>query len=61
MMLKETNRRSSTLRTYAGDTSLPGGRVDPEDTTVEDTAVSIYNSLIWGDILHALLLATRSL
>ena len=32
-------RRSSTLRTYAGDTSLPGGKVDPSDETLEDTAV----------------------
>ncbi|KDQ63951.1 hypothetical protein JAAARDRAFT_682725, partial [Jaapia argillacea MUCL 33604] len=32
------SRRSSTLRTYAGDTSLPGGKVDPEDRTIEDTA-----------------------
>ncbi|KDR84421.1 hypothetical protein GALMADRAFT_111732 [Galerina marginata CBS 339.88] len=32
------SRRSSTLRTYAGDTSLPGGRVDPEDKSIEDTA-----------------------
>ncbi|KAL0950325.1 hypothetical protein HGRIS_010297 [Hohenbuehelia grisea] len=34
------NRRSATLRSYAGDTSLPGGKVDPEDKTFEDTAVS---------------------
>ncbi|KAJ7863983.1 NUDIX hydrolase domain-like protein [Mycena olivaceomarginata] len=32
------NRRSSTLRSYAGDTSLPGGKVDPEDRTIEETA-----------------------
>jgi 8-oxo-dGTP pyrophosphatase MutT (NUDIX family) len=32
--------RSSSLRTYAGDTSLPGGKVDPDDNTIEDTAVS---------------------
>ncbi|PFH48984.1 hypothetical protein AMATHDRAFT_148630 [Amanita thiersii Skay4041] len=32
------SRRSSTLRTYAGDTSLPGGKVDPEDKSMEDTA-----------------------
>jgi len=30
--------RSTSLRTYAGDTSLPGGKVDPEDNTIEDTA-----------------------
>ncbi|KIM77283.1 hypothetical protein PILCRDRAFT_24230, partial [Piloderma croceum F 1598] len=30
--------RSTSLRTYAGDTSLPGGKVDPEDRTIEDTA-----------------------
>ncbi|KAG5637811.1 hypothetical protein H0H81_003143 [Sphagnurus paluster] len=32
------SRRSANLRTYAGDTSLPGGKADPEDATVEDTA-----------------------
>ncbi|TFK33195.1 NUDIX hydrolase domain-like protein [Crucibulum laeve] len=32
------SRRSANLRTYAGDTSLPGGKVDPEDRTLEDTA-----------------------
>lgn len=26
------------MRTYAGDTSLPGGKVDPEDKSIEDTA-----------------------
>lgn len=34
-------RRSATLRTYAGDTSLPGGKVDPEDKSIEDTAVGV--------------------
>ncbi|KAI6043657.1 NUDIX hydrolase domain-like protein [Pisolithus marmoratus] len=32
------SRRSSALREYAGDTALPGGKVDPRDATVEDTA-----------------------
>ncbi|TFL00688.1 hypothetical protein BDV98DRAFT_109112 [Pterulicium gracile] len=32
------SRRSSQLRSYAGDTSLPGGKVDREDKTLEDTA-----------------------
>jgi len=32
------NRRSTTLKSYAGDTSLPGGRYDPGDTSSEDTA-----------------------
>lgn len=40
------SRRSLTLRTYAGDTSLPGGKVDPEDKTLEDTAVSRIYLLI---------------
>ncbi|KAE9387749.1 WD40 repeat-like protein [Gymnopus androsaceus JB14] len=31
-------RRASTLRSFAGDTSLPGGKMDPEDKTIEDTA-----------------------
>ncbi|KAF8805986.1 hypothetical protein BYT27DRAFT_7339260 [Phlegmacium glaucopus] len=32
------SRRSASLRTYAGDTSLPGGKVEPQDKTIEDTA-----------------------
>jgi len=32
------SRRSASLRTYAGDTSLPGGKVEHEDKTIEDTA-----------------------
>lgn len=32
------SRRSSSMRTYAGDTSLPGGKVDPTDKSLEDTA-----------------------
>ncbi|KAF8839314.1 hypothetical protein BDN67DRAFT_886071, partial [Paxillus ammoniavirescens] len=32
------SRRSEALRTYAGDTALPGGKIDPRDVTVEDTA-----------------------
>ncbi|KAL1706364.1 NUDIX hydrolase domain-like protein [Schizophyllum commune] len=32
------SRRSSTLRTYAGDTSLPGGKVEVTDRSFEDTA-----------------------
>ncbi|KAF7432538.1 hypothetical protein PC9H_004479 [Pleurotus ostreatus] len=32
------SRRSATLRSYAGDTSLPGGKVDLGDRTFEDTA-----------------------
>ncbi|PCH40719.1 hypothetical protein WOLCODRAFT_70305 [Wolfiporia cocos MD-104 SS10] len=32
------SRRASTLRTYAGDTSLPGGKWDPQDKNIEWTA-----------------------
>ncbi|KAJ3903116.1 NUDIX hydrolase domain-like protein [Lentinula edodes] len=32
------SKRASTLRSFAGDTSLPGGKMDPEDKTIEDTA-----------------------
>lgn len=32
------NRRSANLRTYAGDTSLPGGRVEDSDATFEEAA-----------------------
>ncbi|KAH9065153.1 hypothetical protein EDB83DRAFT_2263938 [Lactarius deliciosus] len=36
------SRRAKTLRSYAGDTALPGGRVDDVDETIEDTAVRTY-------------------
>ncbi|KAG1848912.1 NUDIX hydrolase domain-like protein [Suillus subluteus] len=32
------SRRSASLRQYAGDTALPGGKVDPQDSSAEDTA-----------------------
>ncbi|CAE6519209.1 unnamed protein product [Rhizoctonia solani] len=32
------SRRSLAMRTYGGDTSLPGGRVEPKDRSIEDTA-----------------------
>ncbi|KAG8763462.1 hypothetical protein FRC15_007991 [Serendipita sp. 397] len=32
------SRRSATLSSYAGDTALPGGRVDRKDSSLEDTA-----------------------
>ncbi|KAG1729988.1 NUDIX hydrolase domain-like protein [Suillus lakei] len=32
------SRRSASLRQYAGDTALPGGKVEHQDITVEDTA-----------------------
>ena len=38
-------RRSKTLRTYAGDTSLPGGKMEPRDRNVEDTAVCTPSEL----------------
>lgn len=34
-------RRSDALRAFAGDTALPGGRVDVLDETIEDAAVSL--------------------
>ena len=33
------NRRAKTLSSYAGDTALPGGKIDDADKTVEETAV----------------------
>jgi hypothetical protein len=33
------DRRAKTLSSYAGDTALPGGKIDDDDKTVEDTAV----------------------
>jgi 8-oxo-dGTP pyrophosphatase MutT (NUDIX family) len=41
MLMFAAHRRASTLRSFAGDTSLPGGKMDPEDRTIEDTAVSL--------------------
>jgi len=32
------SRRAETLRTFPGDTSLPGGRYEPGDKNLEDTA-----------------------
>ncbi|KAI0002901.1 NUDIX hydrolase domain-like protein, partial [Russula compacta] len=32
------SQRAKTLNSYAGDTALPGGRIDDEDKTIEDTA-----------------------
>ncbi|KAH7335271.1 NUDIX hydrolase domain-like protein [Rhizoctonia solani] len=32
------SRRSLALRAYGGDTSLPGGRMEPKDRSIEDTA-----------------------
>ncbi|KAG1788855.1 uncharacterized protein HD556DRAFT_1496067 [Suillus plorans] len=40
------SRRSASLRQYAGDTALPGGKVEPQDITTEDTAVPIWNSFV---------------
>jgi 8-oxo-dGTP pyrophosphatase MutT (NUDIX family) len=33
------DRRAKTLSSYAGDTALPGGKIDDNDETIEDTAV----------------------
>lgn len=33
-------RRSDALNAFAGDTALPGGKIDAQDVTVEDAAVS---------------------
>lgn len=33
------------MRTYAGDTSLPGGKWDPGDRSLEHTAVGVSNRL----------------
>lgn len=52
--------RSANLRTYAGDTSLPGGRVEDSDATFEEAAVSfdIYHLCLFKYHLSS---ATRSL
>jgi hypothetical protein len=62
-------RRSPTLRTYAGDTSLPGGRWDPEDRNLEETAVrapwfrlslSMFNYHSAGKLSKKYVSSTRS-
>ena len=47
-------RRSSSLRTYAGDTSLPGGKFESGDKDLEDTAVCLVQ-IVWYafDIIFA--------
>ncbi|KAG9317941.1 hypothetical protein JVU11DRAFT_2174 [Chiua virens] len=35
------SRRTDTLRAFAGDTALPGGKMEPQDRTVEETAVGL--------------------
>ena len=47
-------RRSSSLRTYAGDTSLPGGKFESGDKDLEDTAVCLVQ-IVWCafDIIFA--------
>lgn len=52
--------RSASLRTYAGDTSLPGGKVDPDDKTIEDTAVSSRSTLYYR-ALNLVMIAQGSL
>ncbi|KAF8757736.1 Rhomboid family [Rhizoctonia solani] len=37
-LLSRSFSRSLGLRTYGGDTSLPGGRMEPNDRSIEDTA-----------------------
>ncbi|KAH7098676.1 NUDIX hydrolase domain-like protein [Auriculariales sp. MPI-PUGE-AT-0066] len=32
------SQRANSMNSYAGDTALPGGRVDPQDRSLEDTA-----------------------
>ena len=46
VLLMNFARRAASLRAYAGDTALPGGKVDEGDRTLEDTAVSLQNLLL---------------
>jgi 8-oxo-dGTP pyrophosphatase MutT (NUDIX family) len=50
MLVFLANSRADTLRSYAGDTALPGGKVDADDETIEDTAVRLTFVNINGDI-----------
>lgn len=43
-----TGRRASHLRTYAGDTVLPGGKWEPRDKSYEWTAVGILAVMVLG-------------
>jgi 8-oxo-dGTP pyrophosphatase MutT (NUDIX family) len=43
------DRRAKTLSSYAGDTALPGGRIDDDDKTIEDTAVRLDASSCLSD------------
>ena len=55
-----SDSRSASLRTYAGDTSLPGGKVEHEDKTIEDTAVG-SGSIPHCCMLNLVITAQRSL
>lgn len=52
-------RRSATLRTYAGDTSLPGGKWDSEDKNLDETAVRSPLSLDYFVLFNSLPSAGR--
>jgi hypothetical protein len=43
------------LRTYGGDTSFPGGKMEPKDRSVEDTAVSSQLALdgLLTELIHS--------
>ena len=56
-----SDSRSASLRTYAGDTSLPGGKVDSEDKTIEDTAVSPRSAFYYFILNLVMIIAQRSL
>ena len=48
------------MRTYAGDTSLPGGKVDKKDSNAEETAVSVLNKVPPSPCLITCRIAERS-
>ncbi|KAF8497375.1 hypothetical protein F5888DRAFT_277382 [Russula emetica] len=46
----ELDRRAMTLSSYAGDTALPGGRIDDDGKTIEDTALTFKRREVFEEI-----------
>ena len=46
-------RRAEGLRTYAGDTALPGGKVERGDRSLEDTAVRFIACVTFVELMRS--------
>ncbi|KAF8490269.1 hypothetical protein F5888DRAFT_1910021, partial [Russula emetica] len=44
------SQRAKTLSSYAGDTALPGGRIDDDGKTIEDTALTFKRREVFEEI-----------